>query len=136
MMVEFLRILDVLHAKENEAKKDGQREEHRDQLLLAALGGPDGHGHGKAAGKQDHGVEATQLNTEGVAAHRESVEVGVAVDGVRQHDAAKEHDFRHQEDPHSERGSILLLLQGIELSVQRSGAMHFALPYPSVSGVN
>ena len=35
----------------------------------------------------------------------------MAIDRVCQHDTAKEHDFRHQENPHSERRSVLLLLQ-------------------------
>src|ERR1700740_1666499 len=127
VVMELLSVLDVLHAKENETEQDSEGEKNRDKLFLADLGGPYGHGHGEAAGQENHGIEAAQKEAEGVAAHGKRREVRVAVDGVGQHNAAEEHDFRHEEDPHSERGGALLLLQGLDFALHRSGAVHSAL---------
>ena len=45
----------------------------------------------------------------------------VAVDGVDGEHAAEEHDFGDQEDPHAERGGVLLLCFVIELHAKREG---------------
>src|ERR1035441_10621031 len=41
-----------------------------------------------------------------------------AVDGVGRERAAEEHDLGNEEDPHPQRGSVLLLLRGVELLAQ------------------
>src|SRR5208283_3568996 len=75
-------------------------------------------------------------SAERIAANGKRREIEMAVRRIGQHDAAEEHDFGDQEDPHPERGSFLLLLEGLELSVQFAGAMHSALLCPSVSGAS
>ncbi len=95
--------------------------------FLPTCARPHRHGHGEAAGQQDDGVDAAQLQAQGVAAHGERGEVYVPVDGVGEHDAAEKHHFGDQEDPHPEIGRVLLLLESLKLSVQFSGAMHSAL---------
>ncbi len=46
---------------------------------------------------------------------REDMRERGAVYGVRQEHAAEEHDFGDQEDPHPQRGRVLLLFGGFEL---------------------
>ena len=49
----------------------------------------------------------------------EGVEVLKAIDEIGAEHAAEEHDFRHQEQPHAERGGILLLLRVDEMMQKR-----------------
>src|SRR4029077_18168195 len=46
MMVELLLVLDGFDAKKDGAEAKRGNQENTDQLFLADLGGPDGHGHG------------------------------------------------------------------------------------------
>ena len=54
---EFVVVLDALDAEEDGAEDQGGNEEEGDELFLADLGGPDGHGHGEAAADQDDGID-------------------------------------------------------------------------------
>jgi hypothetical protein len=75
------------------------------------LRGPDGENHGQAAADEDGGVggaESALMEAGG----GEISEVPAAVDQVGAEQAAEEHDFGGEEDPHAEAGGIALLLFG------------------------
>ncbi len=127
MVVEFLLVFDGLDAKKDGTKSKGGDEENADELLLADLGRPDGHGHGQAAHDKDNGVAGAQFDVKSVAANAEGGAESAPIDGVSEEHAAEEQDFGKQEDPHAERGGFLLLLKGLKMSVQLSGAVHAVL---------
>src|SRR5216683_4912389 len=127
MMVEFLLVFDGLDAKKDGAKNKRGDQENTDQFLLSDLRGPYGHGHGQTAHNQHNGVASAERYVERVAADAERRAEGSAIDGVGQEQAAEEQDFGDQENPHTERGGFLLLLERLKLSVQFAGAMHSVL---------
>src|SRR5882762_6686115 len=133
MVVEFLLVFDGLDAKKDGAKTKRGDQENTDQFLLPDLRGPDGHGHGQTAHNQHNGVAGAQHDVKGIAANAKSGAECMAVYGVGQKEAAEEQDFGDQEDPHAERSGFLLLLEGLKLSVQLSGAMHAVLLFLSQS---
>src|SRR5713101_985306 len=132
VVLELLRILDDLDAEKCAAEDQRKNQENRNLRLLAGLRSPHGHGHGKAAGDQHRGIKSAEFQIEGIAADAESDPEDVEVDGVGQEEAAEKQDFGHQEHPHPEGGGFPLLVQGLKLSEQFSGAMHAALLFYSV----
>ena len=61
------------------------------------------------------GVEPPSTTLSVVLASREGFGVHVPVDHVGGEQAAEEHDLGDQEQPHPERGGLLLLLHRVEL---------------------
>jgi hypothetical protein len=115
VVLEFLRILDKLDAQEAATQNHGGHEEYGNQFLTVSLRAPNGHGHGEAADNEDRGVDRAEVNIEGIAAYAEGERIGVAIDGIGKKEAAKEEDFRGEENPHPQSSAVLLLLQRLVL---------------------
>jgi hypothetical protein len=64
-------------------------------------------------------LAAPMYFVQGAAGDGEDVRIGPAVHRVGQEHAAEEHHFGDEEDPHPQRGGVLLLRGGIELLAQR-----------------
>ena len=76
--------------------------------------------HGQAAAQQHDRIGRADDTRSGcVLASAKTLGYDDAVDGVRQEHAAEEHDLGDEEDPHPQRGGVLLLRGGIELLAQR-----------------
>ena len=73
------------------------------------------HRHRQAAADEHRGVDGPQREVEVAAGLYERVEVQVAVDRVREEQAAEEHHLVREEDPHAERGRLLLRGQALEV---------------------
>src|SRR6266849_2048910 len=131
MVVELLLVFDRFDAEKDSSETKCSDQENTNQFLFTDLRGPHGHGHGQTAHNQHDGVAGTELDIQRVAADAEGGAERAAVDGVGEEHAAEEQDFSDQENPHAERGSVLLLLKGLKLSVQIAGAMHSVLLFLS-----
>ncbi len=117
MMVELLLIFDGFDAKKDSAETKSGDQENTDQFLLAHLGGPDGHGHGQAAQDQHDGVAGAERDIQCIAANAEGGAERAAIDGVSEEQTTEKQDFGDQENPHAERGGLLLLLKRFKMSV-------------------
>src|SRR5580658_4678163 len=93
---ELVVIFDALDAQEDAAQNQGGNEEEGDQLFLAHFGGPDGHSHGQAAADENDSVDGAPAQFDGAAGKRENVRIGVAVDRVREEEAAEKQNFGGQ----------------------------------------
>ena len=90
-------------------------EEHHQRLALSGLRAANRHGHGEAAGQQDHGVGGAQANVERAAARLKRGRIERAINRIGREQPAEEHDFGDQEHPDSERVGLVLLLEVLEL---------------------
>ena len=115
VLVDLLLVLDGLDAKEGEAEDEGDDETQNERALLAHLGGPDAHGHGEAGSDEDGGVGCAPEDIQLVRCLDEGRVVPVAIDEVGGEQAAEEHDFGEQEEPHGEVGGVTLLRIGFEM---------------------
>ena len=82
---------------------------------IAGLRGTHREGHGETAGEQDNGVRCAEANVQNMAAALKRGKIEPAVNGVGGEKAAKEHDFRYQENPDSQSVGLLLLFEVLEL---------------------
>ena len=64
-------------------------------------------------------LNAAEADVELEAAFRPRLRVPDAVQQVGHEQAAEEHDLGDEEDPHAQRGRFLLLLQRLEVVLQR-----------------
>ncbi len=79
------------------------------------LGRPDAQRHEEAGGDQDRRIGCAQRNAQLVRRRDEGVVVPVAVEQVGEEQAAEEHDFGQQEEPHAEGSGLALLLLRLEV---------------------
>ena len=115
VLVVLFLVLDGLDAKEGEAQDERDHQAQHQRALLFHLGGPHAHGHGEAGSDEDGGVRGAPEDIELVRCLDERRIVPVAVDEVGGKEAAEEHDFGEQEEPHGEVGGVTLLRVGFEV---------------------
>ena len=89
------------------------------RLLRAGLRRPHRQRHRQAAADQDDGVDAAEQDVELEAAFGPRLRIPHAIEQVGHEQAAEEHDLGDEEDPHAERGRFVLLLQRLEVVLQR-----------------
>src|ERR1700732_3523830 len=106
-------------------KQKGRAKQHRQyqkrdnrRLALARLRRVNRQRHRQAAADQHSRVGGSEGHIKEMAALNERFQMQSAMDDVRHENAAEEHDFGGQEDPHAEASSIVLLLLGLELMHQ------------------
>ena len=85
----------------------------------AGLRAADRQRHRQAAADQHDGVDRAQREVQLVAALGPRLRVPDAIQHVGQEEAAEEHDLGDQEQPHAERGSLVLLPQRVEVMLER-----------------
>ena len=85
---------------------------------VAQLRGADGQGHRQAAAQQDTVLMKPSQTFMCSLARANSRGRGRPVDGIGRDQAAEEHDLGRQEQPHAERGRLVLLLEVVELDFQ------------------
>ena len=117
MLHELVSVLDALDAEEGETEQHGDDEADNQQRAARGLRGPDGEHYGQAAADEHGGVGGAERHVDGFAGGGEVSEIPAAVNQVGAEQAAEEHDFGGEEDPHAQAGGIALLLRG-----RRSGA--------------
>src|SRR5215469_11752138 len=112
-------VLDGFNPKKDAAQADGCDEEENQQHALPSLCAPNRHGHRKTGADEHSGIRGTQRYVGGAAGGHERVVVHVAVNQISSEEAAEEHDFSDEEDPHAEAGGIALLIHGVKVVTQR-----------------
>src|SRR5581483_10979228 len=119
-MMAFVLVMPLvaLHAQEGQAKQHSQQQQDDQHLALPHLCGAHRQSDRQAAANQDRGVDGSDRQTQSAAGNRKFVRIPVAVDQVRAEQSTKEHDFRGEEQPHTQRRSIALLLHIDEMVLQ------------------
>src|SRR5215472_16798623 len=79
----------------------------------------DGACHGKAAANEHRGAHCAQNNVEMVARMPERGWIQRTIHGVAAEHADEKQNLRHQKDPHTKRGRVLLLFDVVELVPKR-----------------
>src|SRR5215813_7953929 len=118
MVFDFCRVLEIFDYQEGQSKNQGYDEKTLEPLPVALLRRVDRHRHRQAADNQHHRVGSAERHVEQVAAIKESFRIGRAIDRVSQEQPAEKHDFRQQEDPHSDHSRFLLLFHADEMMRQ------------------
>ena len=75
----------------------------------------DGQGHRNAADDENDGVYRAHRHVQVVAARGKGFGVVQTVVNVNHEQAAEEHDFLHQKDPHADGVGLFLLLHVLKL---------------------
>src|ERR1019366_7170515 len=128
MLIELVFIFDSFDTEEDASEKHGEREHGEEKPATRRLRGPDGEHDGHAAADEDGGVGAAESSVDGRAGGGEISEVPTAINQVGAEQAAEEHNFGGEEDPHAEAGGVALLLFGGEVVQQgRIGAVSLAV---------
>ena len=126
MLLEFLFVLEALDDQEGEAEQNGNDEVSGEQLAFAGFGGFYCQDYRYRTNNQDGRIDGTHRDAELLAAGGEGVKVLQAIDEIGAEHAAEEHDFRHQKQPHAERGGIFLLLR-VRKVVEKGWVMAFVI---------
>src|SRR5438128_5637205 len=74
-----------------------------------------GERHGQAAQDQDARVRGSKPYVQKMASRHKSRQVQISIDRIAAEEAAEEKNLRRQEHPHSQAGSVVLLLGIVEL---------------------
>ena len=101
--------------------------ESEQPFAIADLRRIDAHGHGEAGEDQDRRIGGSEADAQRIAAGHEGVVIPVAIEQVGHEQAAEEHDFRQQKEPHAEARGLPLLLHRDEMVAQIS-RMRFVMP--------
>ena len=97
-------------------------QEHDQHGALAFARGVHAHGHGEAAEEQDEGHGRAERSVQAVAAGSKAGVVQRAIDDVCREQAAEEEHLGGEKNPHAEIAGVVLLLEILELVVQRGAA--------------
>src|SRR5450759_1850862 len=119
VLLEFFVVLETLDHQEGHAEQYGNDEVADKNFAAACLCCFHRQHNRNRTHDQHRGDKGSHLDAELLASGGEGVEVVEAVNEVGAEHAAEEHDFRHQEQPHAQRGGVLLLLSVGEVVEQR-----------------
>jgi len=111
MLFKFIFVLSRFDTEKDEAEKHGDREHADEQSSTRRLRGPDGEDDGQAAADEYSRVGCAERCINRFAGRPEVSEIPPPVNQVGAEKATKKHDFRAEEDPHSQTGGIALLLR-------------------------
>ena len=126
MLYEFLVVFDAFYTQKHAAKNHRRYQEKNERAPVTRLRGAHRKRHRETAAQQDHCVQRAQADVQDVASAFKRGKVEPAKDRIRGKHAAKKHDFRHQEDPYSQRIGVLLLFEVLELMCQ-SGVLRLGV---------
>ncbi len=126
-MLELGAVLDDLDSQKDPSQQDGRQDEANDGLASPGLGCPHGQSHCQAAADENRSVDGPEGDVELMATQGERRSLTRAVNDVGGEQAAEEHDLRDQEDPHSQIGSLTLLIVAVEMVGQTPGFVGFTL---------
>ncbi|MGB8912387.1 MAG: hypothetical protein WCC85_08945, partial [Candidatus Sulfotelmatobacter sp.] len=134
MLFEFVRVFFAFDTKESEAEKHGDRQHADQQGSTRGLRGPNRENDGQTAANKYGRVGCTKRRINRFAGRSEVSEVPLPVYQVSTEQPAKEHDFSSKKDPHSQTGSIALLLL-LSKVMQESGIVRgVSFPVTVVDG--
>ncbi len=119
MLHELFPVLDAFDAEEDETEQHGDDEAANQQRAARGLCGPDSEDYGQAAADQHCSIGGAVGHVDGFAGGGEVSKVQAAVDQVSAEQAAEEHDFSGEEDPHAQAGGVALLLRLGEVVQER-----------------
>ena len=112
-------ILETLDHQKGQPERDRQQQPSHGRLLLTGLRGPHPERHRQAAADQDDRVETAEHDVELETAFRPGLRVPHAIQQIRHQQAAEEHHLGDKEDPHAERGRLVLLIQRLKVMLER-----------------
>jgi hypothetical protein len=118
MVLELLGVLEVLDDQERKAEGHRQEQPHDGLFAEAGLRGTHGKRHRETAADQDDRVGAAQDDVQLQAGFRPGSRIPDAIEHVGEEEPAEEHDLGDEEQPHAERGRLVLLAQRIEVMLQ------------------
>src|SRR5258708_6207125 len=111
MLHKFLAILYALDAEERNTEEHRGDEANDQERAPRGLCSPDCENHSQAAANQHGSVRRAVGHVDCFTGGGEVSEIPSAINQIGAKQSAKEHDFSGEEDPHTQAGSIALLLR-------------------------
>src|SRR3974390_477899 len=119
VLVKLLFVLDALDTEKSDAEKHGEDKHCQEQRAARCLRRPYGENDSQAAADQNGRVGSAESSVDRLAGGGKIAEVPSAINQIGAEEAAEEHDFGSEKDPHAEVGGILLLLRGGKVVQER-----------------
>src|ERR1700738_3687823 len=130
VLLELLRILNILDSKEGQPEDRGQDQEYYQQAPLPDFGSPHAQRHEEPGADQENRIDRAELDAELVRGGDKGFVVPVPVQKISEEEAAEEHDLRQQEKPHPQGAGLALLLLRLKvMTVLRQRHMMVGLVY-------
>ncbi len=118
MVLELLGVLEVLDDQEDEAKQHRQNQPDDGRALSSGLRRAHRQRHGQAAADQDDSIDGAERQIQLIAALGPRLWIPDAIEHVGEEQPAEEQHLGDEEDPHPERGRLMLLLQRVEVMLE------------------
>src|SRR6266404_6710743 len=126
----FLKVLNSLGSQKPGAQQHGRDKKCHSAMSFAQLRTANSQGHCQATGQQHARIERSEDDIEMPARGFKCCRMNGSIDGVAGEQAAKEHDFRHQKNPHPQHGRLLLLRGVVKLMRDHGwGISHCPCPH-------
>jgi hypothetical protein len=125
--LELLLVLEELDDEECQTERHRQEQPTNSRPLRPGLGGANRQRHRQAAADEYDGVEAAQVDVELLAPFGPRGRIPDAIERVGEQQATEEHDLGDEEQPHPERRCLVLLIQILEMMLERRVMMVVAV---------
>jgi hypothetical protein len=128
VLVDLVRVLDVLDAEERARTPDRHRDAEDEASLLAQLRAAHGPRRGEAREDQDGGVDRAVLHVQVLVRVRIDLGVVVAIQDVRDEQRREEQHLLGEEDPDPELARVELVLGVVVVVLDERRAVAVAMP--------
>jgi hypothetical protein len=121
--LSIFSLYSIVDTQKAHAQDEGDHQAQHQRAPSPRLSAPHAHGHGKARGDQHRRIQRAPHHIELVRRFHKRRVVPVAVDQVGGKQAAEEHHFGQQEQPHGKAGRVGLLVHVLKVMAQVRGVL-------------